>query len=459
MMGAVLWVTLNHAVDSATRQIDVAERGIINIISNIARVSLLNEDYDYIQGHIEALPDNPTILRAVLTDENGTIVASSSLADLGTVLPKLTDDPDRHWDIKPIRNASGKLGTLAVLFSTAEQNAIYHDALNRGIAIAAIGMTVIAIFSIGFGHLLTRRLDTVVHAANQVANGNYDVRTAIHRNDEIGQLGKAFDTMADVIAEERKMLFRSNTELERRIAERTRKLVESNREYEAFAYAVSHDLRSPLRTLSGFSDILTEDYGDKLDDTARDHLQRISKASLRMSNLIDDLLALSRVNRASIRKQRVNLSTMCEEIISELREQEPHRKVNVIIDAAINVTGDPSLLHDAMVNLLQNAWKFTSRTEDACIRFQQLQVDGKTVYQVIDNGAGFNHLYVDKLFTPFQRLHTERDFPGTGIGLSTVQRIIQRHKGEIRAQGEPGTGAIFSFTLGESYPDSDSEKA
>ncbi len=455
MMGAVLWVTLNHAVDSATRQIEAAERGMLNIISNIARVSLLNEDYDYIQGHIESLPDNPAILKAILADEQGTIVATSTLTDLGATLPKLINTPDKHWHVMSIQNAAGRLGTLAVLFSTAERNAIYHDALNRGILIAVTGMTAIAIFSIGFGHLLTRRLDAVVDAANQVAKGNYTVRTGLRRDDEVGRVGKAFDTMADVIAAERQVLSDNNIALEQAVEERTRKLVEANQEYEAFAYAVSHDLRSPLRTINGFSEILIEEYGQQLDDTAQNYLQRISKGSVRMSRLIDDLLTLSRVNRAKIRHQKIDLSALCGDIINELREQEPGREVDVVIDASITATGDPYLLRAAMVNLLGNAWKFTGKTENARIHVEKRQVNGAKLYCVIDNGAGFDPAYANKLFTPFQRLHTDSDFPGTGIGLSTVQRIIVRHDGEIHAKGEVGKGATFSFTLGEPHPDDD----
>ncbi len=455
MMGAVLWVTLNHAVDSATRQIETAERGMLDIISNIARVSLLNEDYDYIQGHIESLPNNPSILKAILADERGTIVASSTLTDLGTTLPVLSNSPGKHWHIMSIQNAAGQLGTLAVLFSTAERHAIYHDALNRGILIAAVGMTVIAIFSLGFGHLLTRRLDAVVNAANEVAKGNYTVRTGLSRDDEVGRVGKAFDTMADEIAAERQVLSDNNAALEQRVRERTHKLVEANQEYEAFAYAVSHDLRSPLRAINGFSEILIEDYGQQLDDNGRDYLQRICKGSVHMSQLIDDLLTLSRVNRAKIRHQPVDLGTLCEEVINELREQDPEREVEVVIDTPMMATGDPYLLRAAMVNLLGNAWKFTAKTEKARIQVEQREVNGVKLYCIMDNGAGFDPAYADKLFTPFQRLHTDRDFPGTGIGLSTVQRIIVRHDGEIRAKGKVGKGAVFSFTLGEPHPGDD----
>ena len=313
-------------------------------------------------------------------------------------------------------------------------------------------MTVIAIFSIGFGHLLTRRLDAVVSAANRVARGDYTVRTGLDRNDEVGKVGKAFDTMADVIAAERKVLSDNNAALEQRVEERTRKLIHANQEYEAFAYAVSHDLRAPLRTLNGFSSLLSEDYNDQLDDTARDYLQRISSGAVRMSHLIDDLLTLSKVTRATLHRQSVDLSASCEEIIRELREQDPQRDVDVSIAHGMTVMGDPHLLHDALVNLLGNAWKFTGKTTRARIEVDRRQIDGVTVYRVSDNGAGFDESYVEKLFTPFQRLHTDNDFPGTGIGLSTVQRIIARHEGEIWAHGEVARGAVFSFTLGELRP-------
>ncbi|TCK18810.1 phospho-acceptor domain-containing protein [Thiogranum longum] len=449
MMAVVLWATLSYTINSSVQQIESARQVTLNIISSIARVALLYGDYDNIQGYVEELPRNPGILSAMLADDRNIIVASSDLSSIGKSLPTLKNNSDISWQVTSISNPAGVLGTLAVQFSNEETNAILRHALTRGAVIAAIGMMAIAVFSIGFGHLLTRRLGTVVHAAEQVAAGNYQVRTGLSSHDEVGQVGQAFDTMAGVIAEEKRSLSRTNEELEQRVEERTSKLQEANSEYEAFAYAVSHDLRAPLRSMNGFSDILLEDYGDKLDETATGYLQRIKNASLNMSQLIDDLLTLSRVNRAEIGNQPVNLSAICQEVVDELSSHTPGRKIQVDIKPDMQVQGDPQLLRDAMMNLIGNAWKFTGKTENPYIRIGMEKCDGRTVFSIEDNGSGFDETYLDKLFVPFQRLHTNQEFPGTGIGLSTVMRVIKRHGGNIWAESRTDSGAVFRFTLGE----------
>ncbi len=452
MMAVVLWTTLGYAIDNSIRQIESAQQVTMNIIGSIARVALLYEDYDNIQGYVDELPRNANILAAMLADKRNIIVASNSLTDLGQPLPALDDSEIAHWKIIDISNPAGMLGTPAVRFSDEESNAIYRNALTRGAVTAVSGMVIIALVSIGFGHLLTRRLNTVVHAAEEVAGGNYSIRTRLSGNDEIGQVGKAFDTMAEVIAAEKIDLSVANDELEQRVRERTEGLKDANKEYEAFAYAVSHDLRAPLRAMNGFSEILEEEYGETLDDTAKDYLARIRNGATRMSELIDDLLALSRVNRAEISNKPINLSSICEDVIEELKSSHNDHEVEIRVEPGMNTHGDPRLMRDALMNLIGNAWKFTRKTGQPEIRVSSKKVDGKTVYSIEDNGAGFDETYVNKLFTPFQRLHNAQDFPGTGIGLSTVRRIIVRHNGDIWAESSGETGAVFSFTLGESKP-------
>ena len=449
MMAVVLWATLGYTIDSSVRQIESARQVTLNIVGSIARIALLYEDYDNIQGYVEELPRNTDIIAAMLADDRNIIVASSNLSDIGKSLPVLKDSRNVSWQISKISNPAGKLGMLAIQFSDEATNAIHRNALTRGALIAAIGMSVIAIISIGFGHLLTRQLGTVVHAAEQVAAGNYQVRTGLSSHDEVGQVGKAFDTMAEVIAAEKRSLSRANEALEQRVEERTRKLQEANHEYAAFAYAVSHDLRSPLRSMNGFSDILLEDYADKLDDTAKNYLQRIKKSSLRMNQLIDDLLTLSRVNQAEISHQQIDLSSLCQDVVNELVTQFPDHEIQVNIEPGMTAQGDPRLLRDAMMNLIGNAWKFTGKTEQARISISTEKLGERTVYKVEDNGTGFDEAYAAKLFVPFQRLHSEQDFPGTGIGLSTVLRVIKRHHGEIWAESLADSGAVFRFTLGE----------
>lgn len=231
------------------------------------------------------------------------------------------------------------------------------------------------------------------------------------------------------------------------LAHRSAELEIANKELEAFAYSVSHDLRAPLRTLDGFSLAMLEDYNDTLDVTGKDYLQRIRGASQHMANLIDDMLKLSRITRVEMKYETVNLSSLAMTIMNELQSTQPNRLVTLKVADRLIVNGDPHLLRILLDNLLGNAWKYTSRHPSACIEVGSMVENGKTVYFVKDDGAGFDMSYADKLFSPFNRLHTADEFPGTGIGLATSQRIVIRHGGAIWAKGGVEEGATIFFTL------------
>lgn len=238
-----------------------------------------------------------------------------------------------------------------------------------------------------------------------------------------------------------------NEQLERRVADRTAQLSAANRELESFAYSVSHDLRAPLRSIEGFSRILMEEYGSTLEPTAADYLTRVRNASQRMGHLIDDLLSLSRVTRSELKRVRTDLSAIAEAVMQELRAESPTRQVDISIHPGMFCLADPSLIRIALYNLLGNAWKFTSKRADASIEFGALTQRNKTVYYVRDNGAGFDMEHAGKLFGAFQRLHSPREFEGTGVGLATVSRIIDRHGGTVWAESIPDKGATFYFTM------------
>jgi PAS domain S-box-containing protein len=227
----------------------------------------------------------------------------------------------------------------------------------------------------------------------------------------------------------------------------TSELEAVNKELEAFSYSVSHDLRAPLRTLDGFSEMILEDYGGKLDEAGKDYLVRIRKASHTMSQLIDDILKLSRISRAEMYRDKVNLSSLVKSIVEEIKTNQPERQAEFIIVPETMVEGDKNLLQIALRNLLENAWKYTGKKDAARIEFGCTQHDEEKVYFIRDNGIGFDMQYKDKLFQPFQRLHTGSEYPGTGIGLATVQRVIRRHNGRIWAESEIGKGTTFYFTL------------
>ena len=226
------------------------------------------------------------------------------------------------------------------------------------------------------------------------------------------------------------------------------RLEATNKEIEAFSYSVSHDLRSPLRSIDGFSQALLEDYHDRLDEQGRDYLQRLRGASQKMGELIDGILKLSRLTRSEIHEETVDLTALAEEIARRLQESRPERRVSFAIGRGLTVKADPQLLRVLLENLIGNAWKFTGKKAMAEIEVGAVAEGERTSYYVRDNGAGFDMTYADKLFLAFQRLHDPTEFPGTGIGLATVQRIVNRLGGTIRAEGAVGRGAGFYFTLG-----------
>jgi PAS domain S-box-containing protein len=241
-------------------------------------------------------------------------------------------------------------------------------------------------------------------------------------------------------------------DLEQRVRRRTAELEATTRELDAFTYSVSHDLRTPLRAITGFVEILVEDHATQLDAAGREHLRRVHAAAERMGHLIEALLELSHAGRSELVRRPVDLGGLARDVVAELRAAEPHREVDMVIEK-LPASGDTRLLGLVMQNLVSNAWKFTAERADARIGVGTRDEGDERVFYVEDNGAGFDMRYAEKLFTPFQRLHSTERFPGTGIGLAIVERIVARHGGRVWARGVPGQGATFLFTLGSPEPD------
>jgi PAS domain S-box-containing protein len=285
----------------------------------------------------------------------------------------------------------------------------------------------------------------------QQANGQYFWMEAVGSRivDEQGQVCGAVIASRDITERKRadEQIRALNAELEQRVRDRTVQLEAANKELEAFAYSVSHDLRAPLRGIDGFSQALLEDYADKLDPEGQACLRRVRAASQRMGRLIDDILQLSRLTRSAMTRAQVDLSAMAARVVAELQTAEPARHVDIGLAPGLAADGDARLLEVVLTNLLGNAWKFTSKTPGARIEFGVTDHEGQRAFFVRDNGAGFDMAYAGRLFGAFQRLHSDAEFPGTGIGLATVQRIVHRHGGQIWAQSAVGRGATFFFTL------------
>ena len=295
---------------------------------------------------------------------------------------------------------------------------------------------------------ISKPIRLLAEASERVAGGDLSTSVDIKSSNEIGVLTNSFNRMVKELKQNQQELQTSHDELELRVKERTTQLEASMYELEAFAYSVSHDLQAPLRAISGFSEILLKDYLDTLDDKGQHYLKRVRAGTVNMSQMIEDLLTLSRIGRRPINKKRVDLEKLVRETYELLSEAErKDRKIDFTVKPFPPVSSDPQLLKIVLTNLLSNALKFTGKCKKAEIEFGCNTKDKKTIFYVKDNGIGFDMKYADKLFSPFQRLHREEEYEGSGIGLAIVQRIIHRHGGQIWVESKPGSGTTFYFTL------------
>lgn len=425
---------------------------------------------------LAALHADPHVRRAAIYDRNGRIFAVFPHDSVRTLLPPAVPADGFRYEgtmlvgVLPMtEKGSTRLGTLYLVSDTAALT----DALRTTISIVCSVLIVALLSAYVLANVMQRRISGPVLALADTARavserGDYAVRAAVGAHDEVGRLTAAFNQMlAHIEGQERTL--RANADelatytaaLEQRVLERTQELVDrnevlrknaaelqaANTELDAFAYAVSHDLRAPLRSIDGFSMVLLEDYATFLDEGGHDALRRVRAASQRMGFLIDDLLKLSRVTRSELRMEDVDLSALAEDIATELQRGTPARKGEFVIAPGLHVHGDARLLRVVLENLLGNAWKYSGRKDYARVELGVGTDGGRRVFHVRDNGAGFDMAYANKLFAAFQRLHSTAEFEGTGIGLATVRRVIARHGGDVWAEGAVDQGATFYFTI------------
>lgn len=336
-----------------------------------------------------------------------------------------------------VRNADWK-----VLVTVPQENVLLpaKQFLQKASGIAVLVLLVGLLLTWLLSRSITGPINKLAKAAGAIAKGDFSQTAELKRHDELGVLAKAFNQMAKEVKD-------TQENLEANVAKRTAQLERANKELEAFSYSVSHDLRSPLRAVSGYAMILKDDYQSQLNEEGNRLIDTIIKNARMMGQLIDDLISFSRIGRKDADLQQVNMQQLVEQVITELKVQRPGKKYHFVLHKLPSCTTDPQLIKQVWVNLIDNAMKYSSLQEEPVIEIGATMKNGKTEYYVKDNGVGFDMHYSHKLFGVFQRLHRQDEFEGTGIGLALVKRIIERQNGTIHAESSIGNGAVFAFSL------------
>ncbi len=429
------------------------------IIGSNSVSALLFADPQAASNTLSALRNSPNIASAGILTADGRRFAEYIRpgADQSLSIPSLSDDQVEDYRLGKthavlVRRILSEGKLLGFVYIRADLHEL-DERLWRYALISAVVLLVSLMFALivsaKFRQSVADPIVALAATARQISRDkDYRVRVAIGaERDELATLIDSFNEMLREIQRRDSELQKAHSELEQRVSERTRELLAANRELEAFSYSVSHDLRGPLDAINGFSYLLLKNYAGHLDTNGKESLQSIRASAKRMSELIDDLLNLSRVTTSTMHCEEIDLSAFAHSIMEDLCREARDRKVEFIAPARVEAYADERLMRIVMDNLLRNAWKYTSHHEQACIEFGEEITNGRRVYFVRDDGSGFDPRSADRLFQPFQRLHSAAEFPGNGIGLATVGRIIRRHGGEVWAEGSVEKGATFYFTL------------
>jgi signal transduction histidine kinase len=442
-------------------------QGLVRTLSAQAQIigsnsisALVFDDPQAAANTLAALRNSPNIASAgILTADRRTFAKySRDPNDLLLNIPTLRDDEiEGTWFRSThailLRKIISDAKVIGYVYIRADLGEIDERLWRYAIISAAVlllSLLFALLVSSRFSKSVSEPIVSLAETARIVSRDkDYGVRVAARgAGDEVATLIAAFNEMLREIQRRDKALQEAHDELEERVADRTRELVSANRELEAFSYSVSHDLRGPLDALNGFSYLLLKNSANQLDASGVESLQSIRAAAKRMSELIDDLLNLSRVTSGSMHREVIDLSAFARSIMEELCHNAAHRKVEFVAPMQAEAYADARLMRIVMDNLLRNAWKYTAHHDRSRIEFGVESNDGRTVFFVRDDGSGFDQRSADRLFQPFQRLHSAAEFPGNGIGLATVRRIVERHGGRVWAEGAVEQGATFYFTLG-----------
>ena len=445
---------------SFKQQITDEFSAIAQIIADRSNAAILFEDTRALSEILASLSLHPQVSLACTFNADDQLLAqygkslSASNSNTAYVCPDSAGEPRNYFDQhyfyinEPIR-VNGETG--GYVFIQASTSKLTQEVLTTSLSALALSSLVIFLAFIFARYIQRFITNPLLELQKATSNVSLDIEkmpeVQKRNNDEVGALVDAFNTMIHTIAEQNKIILTHTDNLEQEVNERTKELAMANRELEAFSYSVSHDLKAPLRTIEGFSLALEEDYGHQLDSTAIHYLNRVRAGSAKMTQLISNLLQLSRVTRLELKKQHIDLSVMADKISSELLSDNTDRQVNFDIQADLSATGDPVLVEILMDNLISNAWKYSQKVLNARVEIGSQEQMGNTVFFIRDNGAGFDMKYANQLFKPFNRLHSAEEFDGTGIGLATVARIIERHHGKIWVNSAPNKGTTFYFTL------------
>ncbi|AZT83902.1 HAMP domain-containing protein [Marinobacter sp. NP-4(2019)] len=435
------------------KQLESELHVIAGILAEQSAAALIFEDNEQLTSIVSSLERINTIRQACVYDDQGNIMTSlvgideQPCPNVDQRL-KMGFVDDMYRLLIPVTLDNETVGRLYLISHLEVLHGHIRTFVWVAIGIGSVILLALVFLALRLQRIVSEPILTLSNTAERIAlNHDYSIRAPVSGADELGRLGNTFNEMIGTIQQQNLRILESRDNLEKIVDARTSELSMANRELEAFSYSVSHDLRQPLRAIEGFGQALEEDCGDQLNDSGKDYLKRIRAASVRMASLIDGLLILSRVSRQPMENRTIDLSHMLREITDELKGVSDDPPSEIHIQQGIQVVGDSRMLRIAFQNLLENAWKYSSREEKRVIEVLATRKGHTIAIEVRDNGVGFDMRYIDKLFVAFNRLHTPSEFGGTGIGLATVYRVIRRHHGTISATSEVGKGASFVVKL------------